>query len=395
MKQAITLFKQGKFNETEQILSNLNQINQDNFTQNFLNGYIALIQNSPIAEKWLTKANQLRSKDLSTKLLLSEFYYRKDKFQEASDYLESTGNVSKFKKLRYFEDKIPYQIEENKKTTLKLITIDPLPVVQVKINGYEPVNFFIDTGGGELILDTSYAKKIDIKQFGDVIGTFGGGKKGKLSHGAINSFEIGGLKINNLPINILTLGDALNRYFKNLKIVGAIGTIFLYHFLSTLDYKNKELILRPRTEKSYEEFKIENQSKQMTSIPFWLCDDHYMVAWGTVNQSKPHLFLVDTGMVGGAFTCPKNTIKDAKINLDKRRQSSGMGGGGSVKILNFEAKEITLGSLKQKNLPCQYGPFPSTLEKVFGFHIGGLISHNFFKKYAITMDFDRMQYYLA
>ncbi len=395
LKQAIMFFQQGEFNEADQILSNLVEVNPNNFQTNFLKGYIALLRNNQDAKYWLTKAIQLKKNDRNTLSLLAEFHYRQDEFQKAAEYLSSAGQVAKAQKLSYFRNKTPYQIKNNKSITINFVSLDPLPVIQVRINGHKPVNFFIDTGGGEIILDEEYAQQSDIHLIGSDLGIFGAGKKGKLSHGTIETLEIGDFIIKNIPVNVMKLGHALDSYFGDIKINGAIGTVFLYHFLSTLDYTHEQLILRPRTDVSYEEFKNENQSKELNSIPFWLCDDHFMVTWGSINQSKPYLFFVDTGLVGGSFTCPKSTIKEAKIHLDKKKRSSGMGGGGLMSITPFDANDLTLGSIKQKKIRGLYGPFPPTIEKMFGFHIGGLISHEFFKKYALTMDFDRMQYYLT
>ena len=35
------------------------------------------------------------------------------------------------------------------------------------------------------------------------------------------------------------------------------------------------------------------------------------------------------------------------------------------------------------------GPFP--WENMFGFHLGGMVGHDFFKPYAVTLDFQNMQ----
>lgn len=40
------------------------------------------------------------------------------------------------------------------------------------------------------------------------------------------------------------------------------------------------------------------------------------------------------------------------------------------------------------------GPFPPSMEYMFGFRIAGIISHTFFRPYAVTFDFANMQVYL-
>jgi hypothetical protein len=36
----------------------------------------------------------------------------------------------------------------------------------------------------------------------------------------------------------------------------------------------------------------------------------------------------------------------------------------------------------------------SFLEANLGFHLGGVVSHPFFKQYALTLDFDGMRYFM-
>lgn len=53
--------------------------------------------------------------------------------------------------------------------------------------------------------------------------------------------------------------------------------------------------------------------------------------------------------------------------------------------------EVTLGSAVRHDVPGLAGAFPDWFESGFGFRIGGLPTHQFFKPYALTFDFARMQ----
>ena len=49
--------------------------------------------------------------------------------------------------------------------------------------------------------------------------------------------------------------------------------------------------------------------------------------------------------------------------------------------------------MKEENVPGLYdGPFP--WENMFGFHLAGMVGHDFFKPYAVTFDFQNMQIFL-
>jgi hypothetical protein len=167
----------------------------------------------------------------------------------------------------------------------------------------------------------------------------------------------------------------------------------LYHFIPTLDYPQGELVLRRKTKENLKRVEREARAKKSMAIPFWMAGDHYMVAWGTVNKSQPLLFFVDTGLAGGGFTCPESTLKEATISLQESLAAEGVGGGGKVKVIPFVVEELTLGDAKEHNVRGLYtGAFP--LENAFRFRIGGLISHGFFRPYALTFDFVGMRYFL-
>jgi hypothetical protein len=61
----------------------------------------------------------------------------------------------------------------------------------------------------------------------------------------------------------------------------------------------------------------------------------------------------------------------------------------------MDIKQICLDDLCLKNLHGVYGAFPTQLEKSFGFTISGLVSHEFFRKYSLTIDFKEMKYILS
>ncbi|MFQ6113340.1 MAG: tetratricopeptide repeat protein [bacterium] len=137
----------------------------------------------------------------------------------------------------------------------------------------------------------------------------------------------------------------------------------------------------------------EGQAKNHIVIPFWMAGDHYMVAYGTVNKSLPLFLFVDIGLAGRGFTCSESTLKEAGIKLQPSRGGINIGGGGEVKTKPFVVEELTLSEATERNVRGLYmGDF--LLERAFVFHIGDLISHSYFKPYALTLDFTGMRFFL-
>jgi hypothetical protein len=123
-------------------------------------------------------------------------------------------------------------------------------------------------------------------------------------------------------------------------------------------------------------------------VPFYLAGDHFIFARGTANGFGPYLFLVDTGMAGGGFDCPKSVIDEAKIELPQQG-FQGMGGGGPITVYPFTVN-LTLGKVHRDNVRGLYGALPPDSEYRNGFRMGGLISHGFFRPFAVTFDFKTM-----
>jgi len=130
---------------------------------------------------------------------------------------------------------------------------------------------------------------------------------------------------------------------------------------------------------------LDAQRHNGAAIPFRLLWDHYMLAEGSINSAPPMQFFVDTGLAGAAFTAPQSTLDAAGISFPADKSG----------YQPFTAKTLTLGSVTQHDLLGLSGVFPPSLETALGARVGGLISHAFFKPYAVTFDFSAMQIYLV
>jgi hypothetical protein len=168
----------------------------------------------------------------------------------------------------------------------------------------------------------------------------------------------------------------------------------LSHFLVTLDYPGGKLILRQKTKDQLQPLEHDARDGKAIVIPFWLAGEHFIVAWGRVNRSKPMLLFVDTGLAGGGFLCPESTLKDAAIQLPLGPAFEGIGGGGKVKIVPYEVAELSLGDAREQKIRAFFGAFPDRIEYSEGFRIAGIISHQFFRPYALTFDFSEMRLFL-
>ena len=397
------LFETGKFAEAGKLCSQIVAQNPKDYSATLQLGRIALLSNRlDDAQKWLEKAISLRPDDTDPKVMLAQVFYRRDDFQKAAASLKGV-DVSSNKLIREqyatlnvamlesFEGQNPYELTGNGTSTrVKFVKTDPLPIVNVRVNGGKEVTFFIDTGGSEVTLDTDFAKELGVPQFGAVQGTFSGGQHAEVQLGRIESLTLGDWTVKNVPTAMLPLRQ-LSEGCGVKQIDGIIGTTLFYHFLTTMDYPRGELVLRRKDARSLEEFK-KSPGKRVV-VPIWMASDHFMVGWGRVETLPPTLLFVDTGLVGAGVKLAESVIKEAGIKLEKNRAGEGAGGGGKLKIVPYTVHQLSFGDIKEENVQGVYdGPFP--WQYMFGFHLAGMVGHEFFKPYAVTFDFQNMQIFL-
>lgn len=265
---------------------------------------------------------------------------------------------------------------------------DPLPVIQVSINGGDPVPFFIDTGGAEVILDSQMAATVGAVRAGRLSGE-GGGTKGHMGLGKVDRLSFANFHIYDVPVHIMDT-QPFAAVFQGLPVKGVIGTRLLMHFLSTIDYRNACLILQPKMTPT--PFEMRNAKV----IPFWLIQTHYIVTYGTLNGKVPMLFFVDTGLAGKGFSASESVLQKAGVTVDWSRAEKGITAFGQSETADVTVDRLSLGfddnEVVALNVPgiVTRPPIPVLGHKL-GFFIGGVVSHQFFRDYALTLDFVGMR----
>ncbi|GAN77925.1 retropepsin-like aspartic protease [Acidisphaera rubrifaciens] len=402
------LFQAGQFEQAGARYARIVTGDPGDYTAVLNLGRVALLANRlDDAETWFGKAIALRPHAAEPKVMRAAAYYRSYEFEKAAAALEGvdlahdrlviaqypTLDVAQ---LRSFRGQTPYEVQgAGQSINVKLLRTDPLPLVSVRVNGGAPVTFFIDTGGSEIVLDTAFARELGVPQFGAVTGTFSGGQHAEVKQGRIDALAIGGWTVRNLPVAMMPLRQ-LSKGLEATRIDGIVGTTFLYHFLATLDYPAGTLILRRKAPASPRQVGAapDHDGKTTVAVPFWIAGDHFMVGWGQVETLPPTLLFVDTGLTGAGVKLAESVIHRAGITLEEDKAEAGAGGAGNLRIVPYTVRRLSFGEASEQNVPGLYdGPFP--WETLFGFHLAGMVGHDFFKRYAVTFDFQNMRIILT
>jgi hypothetical protein len=102
------------------------------------------------------------------------------------------------------------------------------------------------------------------------------------------------------------------------RIDGVIGTTLFYHFLATLDFPRRELVLRRKNAESLKTFVAES-SEDSVAVPFWIASNHFMVGWSRVETMPPALLFVDTGLAGAGVSSRSRSSRRRELSLRKTR----------------------------------------------------------------------------
>jgi Aspartyl protease/Tetratricopeptide repeat len=386
---ADTLFVKGKFAEAEKVYETLLANDPNNIHNQLQLIRLALFSNQ------LTKAESNAANLLSTQpddsvsnLLMAEILHRQDKYLQSAQHYRKGKRLSHANLMSSFEEGKAYTIEKTGKgglTKIKFIHTDPLPLISISVNGSEELNFIIDTGGSDIILDKEVATKLNLPLFGSVTGTFAGSRKAPVELSKAESIRIGDLLVKNVPLQIMNT-KPYSQVAGGKPVSGILGTVFFYHFITTLDYKNGQLIFADKKQGA--------MPGKCESLPFWMASTHIMVTPGYVNKyAEPLMLFVDTGlaMSGVGFTCPESTLTLADLKPIQGEAVYGQGGGGPVKVIPFFMESLKVGDINRKNMMGITGAFPKSLESSLGFKINGLVSHEFFRGSILTFDFTQMR----
>jgi clan AA aspartic protease (TIGR02281 family) len=260
----------------------------------------------------------------------------------------------------------------------KFLQTDPLPMVAVRINGRE-AHFLIDTGAPNIVLNASFAQALGLATTSAGQGTFAGGEQAAMAKAIVNRLDIGGREVSNVPAIVMPLPP-------DIPADGILGTALFTHFLTTLDYRNGSLTLQDRG--TSEAFERDAAARGDTIVPMWLVGDHFIFVQGRAANGPVGLFNVDTGGTFG-IQLTKAGLEASNVSVDTAHPHTGIGGGGTVTTLPFTT-QLTIGNCTVDDLDGVYFPNGDQYG-VFPFTVTGTVSHQFFRKTALTFDFVAMR----
>jgi predicted aspartyl protease len=117
----------------------------------------------------------------------------------------------------------------------------PLILVDVYVNGHGPFQFAIDTGTSTTAITSELAKQLGVQTSPIGAGTTGGSQV-SFSAGSLQSFQLGGVRIENMAVVVADFFTMLNAVV-GAKLEGIVGYNFLRDYKVVIDYPGETLTL--------------------------------------------------------------------------------------------------------------------------------------------------------
>jgi hypothetical protein len=197
--------------------------------------------------------------------------------------------------------------------------------------------------------------------------------------GHVDELRLGGASIRSIPIHVppqIPPG-----------VDGVLGTNILYRFLSTIDYTNRRLVLRPKS--ASKAFLEAAAARGAIVVPMLLAPNHFIFCRARVANAPAALFNVDTGGPGIGVDLTKAELAAAGISPDASHPLTFVGGGGPTRAFPF-VTDVTLGARTFRDVPGVYLP-DGERTTIFPFAVAGTISQELFRRGALTFDFAAMK----
>ncbi|MFI0480808.1 tetratricopeptide repeat protein [Actinomadura sp. 9N215] len=405
---ADALFRAGEFERAGRAYEEILKKDPKNVHAARRRGYVGLLSNRfPEAEKYLTMALGLAPGDKEASQFLADCYTRQDKFSLAVPHWQAAGEDVYAKWFAAFRGE-PYQVHGDT-GRVPWRQMDPFPLLEGSINGGPPKNFMFYTRVAWLGVSARTAKEAGLSAVASQKIEYAG-RTIWMYFGVLGSFKLGGIELRNIPVQWSDDADAPTHD-------GIIGTWILYHFLTTVDYAGRSLILRRRTPETARKARADAARAGVKPLPLWLAREHLLHSQGSIADSGTKVVALDIGGTGEQVAgMSVETAAQLRVRTDYERPLEAYAGGQPVISYPCYPKEVRLGDAAAKNVYCYAdkgggtGGFASADAQGnaalagaaeaggpgdFGFDVLGHFSHSFYKPYNVTLDFTGMNLYIA
>ena len=283
---------------------------------------------------------------------------------------------SQIRFLRSFGEREPIAMDDTEATgihTVDFRVVDDKVIVKAKVNGGRPQDFVLDTGSELTTISRQTASSAVVRPITYTLSAGVGevGLRG-LQLGRLDTFEIGTLKLSNVPtlIKAPALRGIPKRETESFSPLG-LGLSM------TIDYATHKLSIGRALPEEKAEFRLPMRHHRLSMVR------------GLLNDKRPTYFVVDTG--GEVISISTATAEELDADVPRKIALRVYGTSGwdrdafLMPGVNLKFNDINYKNFSVVVLNLQA---PSVL---LGFQVGGIVGHKFLSPYRVSLDLNRSE----
>jgi hypothetical protein len=310
---------------------------------------------------------------------------RLGRFEQAADMTPLVSQQGRAELLRLMAEKPPYIIAAGPEhAKIAFARAYPAPLVHVKLNG-ESVLMALDTGAADLLVDESAARRCKVQPVGGQSTVFWCGSRAAVRNAMAQRLELGGYRIENCPAGVLDLGKwSIEVNPQGERVAGVIGLNLLRRFTPTLDYARLALELR----RPGVAFTPEARAQR---VPFQIWGESELTVFGSLAQSRPMAFVVQSGVPGCGVGAPPEVFEEVGVrpgSVARLVRNAGQFLRGRP-WASVTVPSVSVGPVARDKVPGWAGALDSAELWRHGVRRDAILSGGFFRGMRITIDWER------
>jgi Flp pilus assembly protein TadD/predicted aspartyl protease len=298
--------------------------------------------------------------------------------KERSD--KAAWSRSQVRFLKSFGENEPIAMDEASRGRLHTVDfrlVDDKVIVKAKVNGGRSVDFVLDTGSEQTTISRQTSSSASVRPITYTLSAGVGevGLRG-LQLGRMDTFEIGTLKLTNVPV--LIKAPALRGIPK--RETESFSPLAL-GLSMTIDYATRKLTIGEKIPQEPADFSLGLRHHRLAMVR------------GMINGTRPTYFVVDTGgeviSISTATAEALSAIPSRRIALKVYGTSGWDRDAFLLPGVNLAFNDIAYNNFSVVVLNLRA---PSVL---LGFEVGGIVGHKFLSPYRVSLDLERSELRLA
>jgi predicted aspartyl protease/Flp pilus assembly protein TadD len=357
----------------------------------------------------LRRAIALDSKEADYVFSLGQAAARSERFKEAADayerFLLITPRTDEDRRariqglidfLRYLgKQGSLYQNTGASRSVVQFQSQDSRPLISVRINGSKEIlRFVLDTGSGMSVISEETARRLGLRPVarGGQARAVGGGGRFEIVYGYLSSMEIGGARIENVPVYIRRFYD------DKTPVDGFIGLSVISKFLAVVDYGDQTLSLsKPRGAEGLATLNFkkdgvpdtENRNSSAIQLPIRTTSSGFLSGEVHIDGiERQQNFIIDTGASVSVISEKLAALDETQSFLQPTRMRVFGAAGVTENVKMVVLPRVALGAHARERIDAAILDL-EPINETAGFNQSGILGGNFLRHFSIAFDFQR------